>query len=164
MNEGEYMLHKIRSRCTEDAGCLIWPGATSKNGLPQVHYQGKTWYVRKLIKELTTGVPEDHVVIAVCETPKCVAEDCLKSMTLKASRQIGSKNGAYSNPTRYMKMAATKRAKSKYSEEQIEAIRSAESLQIAVELTGVSQSYCQSIRKGVARKCFANPFSGLFTL
>ena len=158
------MLHKIRSRCTEDAGCLIWPGAVSKNGLPQVHYKGKTRYVRKLIKELTTGVPEDHVVIAVCETPKCVAEDCLKSMTLKQSRQLGAQNGVYSNPTRHMKTAATKRAKSKYSDENIEAIRSAESISHAIELTGVSQSYCKSIRQGVARKDLVNPFSGLFSI
>lgn len=157
-------LDMIGSRCDEVGECWIWKGALDGHGRPQKRHNGKTVYVRRLVRELVDGqpVPADKVVPASCGCRQCVSPHCSSVTTTRQKAVMAAKRGVYNNPAKLAKMALTRRAKSHISDELVEQIRSAEGpcSRIAAE-TNVSLSHVKAIRNMTARKPINSPFAGL---
>jgi hypothetical protein len=67
------MLQRILSRCEEDGGCLLWPGAMADGTCPQMRVKGKTVNVRRKHYELTVGpIPAGMVAAVTCECQRCI--------------------------------------------------------------------------------------------
>jgi hypothetical protein len=156
------MVEDIQGRCIEEGDCLIWQGRT-KQGMPVFCPNGSTVSARKALYEAIRGpVPAGKLVSATCGHPQCMARAHIAALTPLQSKALAVKRGAYQNPARVRKAAATVRAKSRYPDEVIAQIREAESPQEASRMTGVNLAYAYAIRAGVARREYTNnPFSGL---
>jgi hypothetical protein len=166
MNQLENKKHLalILSRCDEVGECWIWNGALDGHGRPQKRHEGKTVYVRRLVRALTDGqaVASDKVVPASCGCKLCVSPACSRTTTTKQKAQMAAKRGAYSNPAKIAKMMLQKRAASHISDELVAMIRAADGpcTRISAE-TKVSLSHVKAIRRGAARREMNSPFSGL---
>lgn len=157
-------LEIIKGRCIEEGDCWLWDGALDGHGRPQKRHEGKTVYVRRLVRELADGkpVPRSLVVAAKCGQKLCVSPQCSVSATTKRKAQMAADRGAYNNPAKAAKMIVMKRAKSWITEDLVNQIRvaPAPASRIAKE-TGVSLSHVKAIRNGSARRDFSSPFAGL---
>jgi len=160
----EQHLSMILSRCDEVGNCWIWNGALDGHGRPQKRHNGKTVYVRRIVRELTDGreVPSDKVVAASCGCKRCVSPHCSVVATHRQMAMMAAKRGAYNNPAKLAKMVLSVRAKSRISEELVNQIRMADGpcSRIAAE-TKVSLSHVKAIRRLSARRPISNPFAGL---
>lgn len=159
----EEHLKLIRSRCTEEGECWLWDGCLDGHGRPQKRHNGKTVYVRRLVRELVDGpVPASMVVAASCGTKRCVSPSCSCTVTHTKKAKMAATRGAYSNPAKFAKMVASRRATSRITEEMVRQIRLAPppASRIAVEMN-VSESHVKAIRRGSARKDMSSPFAGL---
>lgn len=157
-------LARIRGNCTEEGQCWLWNGGLDGHGRPQKRHNGKTAYVRRVVRELADGqpVPSHLVVPASCGHKLCVSPHCSSRATHKTKAVMAAKRGAYNNAAKAAKQTASKRAKSWITEEMVEQIRMADgpATRIAAE-TGVSHSHVKAIRRGASRKPLASPFTGL---
>lgn len=157
-------LETIKDRCIEEGECWLWQGSLDGHGRPQKRHEGKTVYVRRLVRELADGepVPRGLVVAAKCGQKLCVSPHCSVSATTKRKAQMAAKRGAYNNPSKAAKMTLMKRAASWITDELVQQIRMAPApaSRIAQE-TGVSLSHVKAIRRGTARRDFSSPFAGL---
>lgn len=159
----------IRARTVEDAGCLRWTGSTVAGGRhPTMRLPGgKQVLIRRLIVEARLGhpIPRGKIVRCTCETPLCVADDCLVLTTYRAVALECGASGLMSGPVRSARIAATKRAgkQAKIRQEDARAIR--DSNDTGVEIArryGISQGTVSKIRKGHVRREFVgNPWQGL---
>lgn len=159
----EEQLKLIHSRCTEEGDCWLWDGALDGHGRPQKRHNGKTVYVRRLVRELIDGpIPASMVVAAKCGTKRCISPTCSCTVTHTKKAQMAAVRGAFNSPAKLAKMVATKRAASWITEEMVRQIRHAtvSSSQIAAEMN-VSESHVKAIRRGTARREASNPFGGL---
>ena len=95
----EERLKLIQSRCTEDGPCWIWLGATDGHGRPQMRHEGRTTYVRRVVRALADGapVPAKRVVASRCGNKGCVSPECSVVATHKQKAQFGAERGAYTN-------------------------------------------------------------------
>ena len=160
----EERLKVIHSRCIEDGPCWIWQGATDGHGRPQMRHEGRSAYVRRVVRVLVDGaaVPANRVVAARCGNKGCISPDCSIVATHKQKAKMGAERGSYTNIKKTIKAMVTKRAKSRYSDELVHQIRMAPppATRISRE-TGVSLSHVKGIRRGAARRDLSNPFAGL---
>lgn len=163
MTDGDH-LKQILSNCTEEGKCWLWNGGLDGHGRPQKRHNGKTVYVRRVVRELADGepVPANLVVPASCGHKLCVSPDCSSRATHKTKAVMAAKRGAYNNAAKTAKQTAAKRAKSWITDELVEQIRIAPgpASRIAEE-TKVSVSHVKAIRRGDARRPLASPFAGL---
>lgn len=154
----------IKSRCDEVGECWIWNGALDGHGRPQKRHEGKTVYVRRLVRELADGkpVPADKVVPASCGCKKCVSPKCSSITTTREKAVMAARRGVYSSPAKLARMVLTVRAKSHISDELVERIRASDGpcSRISAE-TKVSLSHVKAIRRLAARKPMSSPFAGL---
>lgn len=155
----------IRAKCEEVGLCWIWTGSTDGHGRPQKHRNGRTWYVRRLVRELVDGrkLPKGREAAATCGCALCVSPECSVSATPTQRAALAAARGSFSRPDKMARMIATKRAKSHISEELVQRIRDAEgpASRIARE-TSISLSHVKAIRRGTARRDWTkNPFAGL---
>ena len=160
----EERLKLIQSRCTEDGPCWLWLGATDGHGRGQMRIDGRTTYVRRVVRALVDDapVPAKRVVASRCGNKGCVSPECSVVATHKQKAQLGAQRGAYTNIKKTVKAMVTKRAKSRYSDELVHQIRNAPPPAARISLeTGVSISHVKSIRRGAARRDLSNPFAGL---
>lgn len=161
-------LQAIRLRCTECGDCWLWDGAlcggyNGSHRTPSMHFRGKTASVRRVVYELRHGgIPEGKVISPRCGQRLCVSPECLQALTVKQSKERAAKRGAFSNPGKNRRGAMTKRARSWITDEMVAQIRTANvaSRKIAAD-TGVSLSHVKAIRRGQARRDYANPLGGL---
>lgn len=157
-------LNLILSRCDEEGQCWVWKGGLDGHGRPQKRHNGKTVYVRRLVRELADGepVPAHLVVPASCGNKLCVSPECSSRATHKKKAAMAVKRGSYNNAAKTATMVASKRAKSWITDDMVEHIRMAPgpASRIAEE-TRVSVSHVKAIRRGDARRPLASPFSGL---
>lgn len=158
------VLRLIRSRCIEDGDCWLWQGATDGHGRPQMRHKGERVYVRRVAREASDGkpIPEGLCAAAKCGNPGCVSPHCSVVTNQKGRAKLAVERGAFRHPDRMLRMAMTKRAKSRYSEDLIAQVRLAPPpcTRIAQE-TGVSLSHVKAIRSGAARREYNSPFAGL---
>lgn len=158
------LLAIIKSRCIEDGPCWIWKGATDGHGRPQMRYEKKTCYTRRVVRELVDGSPPPHLVASKCGNKMCVSPECSVHANDRIRAKLAADRGAFNRPEKFLKGMMTKRAKSHISDELVQQIKNADGpcSRIALE-TNVSLSHVKAIRRGAARRDLANPFAGLFT-
>jgi hypothetical protein len=158
------LLEKIRTRCEVVGDCWLWKQGCSDGGMPIMGVLGKTRAVRRVVYAETHGsIPEGKKISPRCGHKKCVSPECLCAVTQKQATQAAAKRGAYSGAAKILKTALTMRARSKYSDEVVERIRTADGpAHLVAAETGVSLSHAKNIRRGTARKDYLdNPFAGL---
>lgn len=74
-----YYKHKVASKIVQYGDCLLWKGATSRDGYGKIRINRKTWGVHRLQYFLYSGVLEEmDKVRHSCDTPLCVNPDHLR--------------------------------------------------------------------------------------
>lgn len=142
--EGEYIMDRIKSKCTEDGDCLVWQGCCSSVGYPAIRFKDHTWMVRRLVWAAAgKKVDKNHVIVQTCDDVNCVALGHLK--TARRGPPMGRKQAASVSA----KMALIKQARSSLTAADVLAIRaSSEPLMVLAERYGKSKRAIQYIRSG----------------
>lgn len=160
-------LETIKARCTTEGDCWIWPARAKRNGkteAPVCRHGGKVVKVRRLVRELADGkpVPSKLDVPSRCGNRLCVSPKCSLKVSIKRSRQMQIERGHLNDPASIAKRAATRRATSRFSEADIEQVRtSTESCAKAGAAVGMTKAYAHAVRTGLWRSTANNPFAGL---
>lgn len=161
LTENEKLLGRILEKCVEDGDCLMWQGAMADGSCPSIKVGGKARNARRLYYELTTGrpLPAGKVASATCGCGRCLSH--VKPQTIAQVLAGAVERGAY-GVRHAAKVAATKRKSAKFSEEVIRRVRESDEVgtKLAAEI-GMDQSYLSRVRRGMARKDYANPFASL---
>ncbi len=157
--DGAYLFNKIKARCTEEGDCLLWPGNTTADGArPKVWLAGKSVPLRRALwEEMHGNLKRGERVGVDCKTLLCVARSHLvittRSQELKGIRRDAS-FGA--------KIAATKRAKSRFTPEIVEAVRSSSLNNVALgKELGMNHQTIARMRRHEIWKTYSTPFAGL---
>lgn len=157
-------LDRVLAQCSPSGDCLTWKGATHvDNGMPIINIKGRCTLVRRMMFQEYHGRPvAPGMVVVTCENPLCLGCDCLREVTRREMRQLAVERGAHKRPERILRMVATVRARSPYSEALIDAIRAdaATSTEVSAR-TGVSRSHIKAIRRCDSRRPLSSPWAGL---
>lgn len=160
------MMHLL-SRTEEYADCILWTGATNRQGYPIYKpFGGNCTLVRRRMYELTTGPLQTRVPIATtCGEKRCINPKHLKKTTASAIGAKAAARGAWSGKARGAKIAEAKRAKSsKITIEDARVIRmSDESSLVLASRYAVNRSVINGIKAGTRWRDYSNPFAGLMT-
>lgn len=140
--------------------CLEWTGHAAGGQHPQVKLggrAGRVYNVRRVLWVLTRGfVPANRQVGVKCDCELCVHPDCLVLRT-RAAAMKGVKKSLLSA----RRMAATKRAKSKLTEEMVSEIRSSEKPAIWFDRNWrLGNGTASNIRRGRSRRDFSADMLG----
>lgn len=73
-------IHKLKEPC------LIWPRGVSEFGYGIIFFEGKRWYIMRLIKGLTWH--DGKVVMHLCDREECIEETHLKVIKGNARNSI----------------------------------------------------------------------------
>ena len=155
--DGSYLKNVIRSRCTEEGDCLIWPGAMNAGRSPAMTFKGENVQIRRFLWEQSGHILQTRTAIKVrCKEVRCVAEGHL--FEGRRGPNVGMKrSGAHR-----AKMAALQQAKSTLTLDDVAEIRS--SLKPLKELAaqyGKAKRTIQNIRAGETWRVVSGPFAGL---
>jgi hypothetical protein len=157
MNEGSYLMDKIRTRCVEEGDCYLWPGALSAGSSPAVHYLGKHYNLRHVQwEQMGKALPTDgKTIVTKCREKRCLAEGHL----LVGSR---SRPGLRRTPANRAKMAAISQARSSLTWDDIAEIRaSSKTLDELVAEYRKSRRAIQYILSGHTWAVTTGHFAGL---
>lgn len=78
------LAERIWSRVHKTDACWLWKGARSNVGYAQMHLNGKTAYVHRVVYEMLRGpIAEGMVLDHVCHTRHCVNPEHLQQVTNK---------------------------------------------------------------------------------
>lgn len=150
---------KLKARCTECDGCLLWTGPF-ENG-PKVSVKHRSYKVRLLVWELTHGraAPRSMIPVPVV----CGEEDCIEPTHLKLQKRNADKKGKkISLPIRH-KIAMTKRAQvGKIDMDIARVIRQpGMSLVECAKAFNISDTNAHLIRNNLAWIDYSNPYQQL---
>ncbi len=158
-------LEMIEGQCKKDGPCWIWQGAKDDRGRPQMHFNGKTAYVRRVVRALSDGadIERGMNVACTCGRTDCVSPECSVVATPKKRAVLAAKRGVFSRPDAIRKSVMTTRARSRITDEMVAAVRNFDGpAHKAAKLANISTTHAKNIRNGTARKDYsANPFLGL---
>lgn len=157
MTEGAYLIDRIRHKCREDGGCLIWTGDVSSDSKnPRIHSEGKRIPLRPLLWAEKHGEPKRGNRIGVsCKTERCIEPEHLVQRT--RSQEL---KGVRRSPATKAKMSAAKRAKSQYTPELIQMIRESDKSHVALaKELGMNYQTVAKFRRQM--DYVGNPFVGL---
>lgn len=157
MDEGAYLMEKIRVRCVEEGECLLWPGALCAGSTPAVHYQGKHYNLRHFVwKRMGKELPTDgKAIVTKCRDKRCLAE--LHLAVGSRSRPGVKRSVAYK-----ARAAAASQARSSLTWDDIAEIRASDKpLDELSACYGKSKRAIQCIRAGDTWKVTAGHFAGL---
>lgn len=159
-------LDDIKARCEEIGECWIWQKTLLRGKVPVMKIAGKTVYPRRAVWQLHNGkeIPSSMVVThrKSCGDPLCCNPDHLTLISRKALVQRTGAEGKFSTARIKAKIAATKRKKSKLSQEAVrEIIASDDSIPTLAKKHGITEAYGYMIRRGLFRREIGSPFSGL---
>lgn len=149
---------KNRSRL-EEGGCWQWLGAVDKYGRAKVWFEpfGCTTTIPPVIGFLRTGrrPPRSERWLPCCGSERCVNPEHWKRSTHSAA----VKARPFKAPELHaLKTAAGRRAKSKWTEEDITFIRECRaSIRVCAAQFGMSKSQVCRIRRGEARRPIVAP-------
>lgn len=151
----------LLARTVEEGDCLLWKGSMASTNIPTVCVEADARRsVRRLLWQMLNGpIPANKFASCSCGEPRCVAPEHLVLMTKRQIAKRTAKTGVFANHVRVAKIAATKRAASPITWDDVARIRSAprgQGLAIAKEL-GVSQMTVWRIRH---HKSWKQPPSG----
>lgn len=90
-------LEHILSRCTPVGPCLLWTGATTKEGYGRVQHEGKVQPTHRVVYTLAVGhIPAgltiDHVSDRGCISRLCLNVEQIEPVTLKVNGQRGRRD------------------------------------------------------------------------
>ena len=74
-DSGPWTMGELLTRTKLDRnGCMVWQGARHSAGYGQVHKDGKTTYLHRLVWELASGrsVPPGMEICHHCDNPACI--------------------------------------------------------------------------------------------
>lgn len=156
------LANRVRMRCIDCGGCLVWQGISSRGKHPQISIAWRTVGVRKALWEEKNGpLPDGYEIAVTCETRNCV-----KHFAPMTRKEIGARTaatGVYANPVRCAKIAAAKQKASAVLD--MDAVRDIRygpgTLQEAADRHGISKSQAGFIRRGDRWKEYSSPFAGL---
>ena len=155
----------IEVQCVKEGKCWIWKGSKDDRGRPQMHFNGKTMYVRRVARILVDGcdIPEGMNVACECGKTDCVSPDCSVVATPTQRAQLAAKRGSFNRPDAIRKTVLTVRARSRITDEMVESVRVFDGpAHEAAKLANISTTHAKNIRNGTARKDYINnPFLGL---
>ena len=136
----------IFSRSQQEGECLVWTGARNSAGYGQIHWEGRTVYVHRLVYETQFGpIPDGLYVCHRCDNPPCFAPDHLFLGTNADNQRDASAKGR--------KPRGEAHGGHRLTDVQVEAIRSSRDNQReTAERLGVSQSLVSRIRAGKRRR------------
>lgn len=153
----------IEAKSTWDGDCLIWGGGVSHKA-PTFKAGDKVMSVRRWIAIHVQGKKIDkQVVTFTCQNPLCVNPEHVGVMTRAKLQQLHSDRLQYGkNPARGKKLAMSRRAKSRFTQADIERVRAWTGSQRALSREmGVNFDWINKIQRGKIWKDYSNPFAGL---
>ena len=138
---------------------LVWEGSWDQWHRAVLRIDGGRYDVRRELYRIRTGRAlgfKDSV------RSKCEHETCMAAACQVVHKAKGSKGPRHSVATK-AKLAAAKRARSKYSPELVAAVKASTKSykQIALE-TGMKLSTVGAIKAGRLRKDYSSPWAGLW--
>lgn len=153
------ILDRIRSRCTDDAGCWVWDGHCNRGVFPVMSVKGKPASTRRVAWEAVNGpVPPGFEIVAGCATFKCVNPACAEKVTKRARRILMA---AQRDKSSTAKATAKIRAKAKLSMEIAREIRASDLPNtVLAERYGVVHQVVSMVRLNKAW-VEATPWTGL---
>ena len=165
MNEEDLdLLTRMLEKVDEVGDCLIWNGAVTSTGHPQIKVWGcgcklaRREMFRIVKGDLTPRIPID----TKCDERGCINPAHLVESTISAISHKAAKRGAWRTVARAAKIAAKKRAKGKLTMEKANEIRmSDESGPVLALRYGVDKSLINGIKAGRNWRDYSNPFHQL---
>ena len=152
----ELTVANLLKRTVKDGDCRLWTGYASKGTIPMVSIKGVTHSVRRYIFEKRNGKLSTGLQVGVT-CGNCLCISCLIARTCSEAM-----TGLRRSPAQRVRYAIAKRRASRLSEQDITDIRASRDRAASVgRQYGISDSYVSSIRKGIARIDYSNPFLGL---
>lgn len=173
-----WTLERIYARCEVDEdGCRLWTGSTMKDGkYPIAQVQDATRphgqrqvHVRRMVWELAKGKPAKsgprYVLVAKCEKPRCVDEDCLQLLAKSTRLKQTAATGIFANVIHRAKVAEGRRRGSKLPDDQVARLKARAAAgervdSLAIEY-GVSKGYAYAVIRGTNRGDYTTPFAAL---
>lgn len=154
---------RIERACDEVGNCRIYKTKQRKWVMVKTTANGTMLLGR--LYWLVTGrdLLPGQCVSSSCGDHKCIA--CLVQGTKQDKQRAAAARGAFSSPVTIAKSAATRRARSRFSQDVIDDIvTSTETCTALAARHGMSKTYAQRIRAGINRRPLpgANPWAGLF--
>lgn len=149
----------IKNRSDEVGDCWEWRGSYSTDGVPVLNKKS----VRRLgAKAIGKHIPPLFVATTKCNNQRCVCPDHILIVSRTRRIQMNVEDGRYYNPAKTAKMVKTKAKKSRFPDELVEAVRTAqgETRDIA-DRFNVPITWAYKVRQGICRKAPGNPFFGL---
>lgn len=155
---GEFLQVYFASLCMRDGKHLLWDGEVDRYKRCLLHINGKRYDMRRTLYEIKFGVQlvPSQTLRSRCRNENCMAPAC--QMLVERKGQTGKKHNVMTK----QRLADAKRARSKYSVELIESVKTSDKsyAQIAME-TGMPVSTVGAIKSGRLWKDYSNPFVGL---
>lgn len=148
-----HTLADIYARCTPDGpdedACLLWNLSCSATGYPRI----TGGYAHVKAYECVHGkIRSDRFIRRTCDQLRCCNVDHMELMTRATQNRIAKEKGSWNNAARVARLVATKRAKSKISQEAIDTIKaSKESGVVLAARYEISRSMVSLIRLGKSR-------------
>lgn len=156
----------VKARCDEIGECWIWNGPLLRHKHPIAKVKGVTYYAKRVVWSAfhRKPIPDGMCVVnkkACSEQHCCNPEHLMLATKLQVLQRVVDSGKLHTTKIR-AKIASTKRAKSKLSDEAVMEIRySDEAVSSLSAKHGISEAYGHMIRRGDSRKDYANPFAGL---
>jgi hypothetical protein len=150
-------VERVMAHAAWDGECLLWKGAMANGTCPVCRVGGKTVVVRRAMwVALGKTLASKAAVLAKCGEDGCVAPEHL--FLSKRGPKLGSKRTAATRA----RMATARRAASRLTEADVQAIRVARApLKELVAAYGMCKRTIQDIRSGASWAPMTGPFSGL---
>jgi len=161
VNEGAYLMDKIRSRCVEEGDCLLWPGAINDRG-PVATVAQKQLSLRRVVWEHAHGRAwqSDRVASVSCENANCLNHEHIVPVT--RSHLVSRTNKRHNSIARAARVAAGKRKSSKLSDAGVLDIRTSEErTEVLAKRWDVSEAYVRMLKRNEFRHDFSSPYHQL---
>lgn len=138
--------------------CLEWTGHANNGKHPQIRLggaAGRVYNVRRVVYALVRGTEMLDRGYEVGQARECCTDLCVHPEHMRARQHSQTQKGSVRSVMQRVRIAASKRAQSKVSQEIIDMIRaSGEPASVLDERYGLGTSYTSKVRRGQLRADF----------
>lgn len=160
-----FLAEKLEQHCEEQGDCMVWSGPMVQRKFPVLNVERKKLYVKRHAMELMGRRLGKQVVTSSCDNQACVNPDHLVVVTKAkmVEMTVAAHGGTLNTPASKAKIAASLRAKSPLSQEEISDIRNSnDSVRTIANRHDISMAYVYMLQRGLWRRDYsATPFTGL---